>query len=325
MRPVDFTARIVIMLLMISLSAAAQQDPQFSQYFMNQAAVNPAYTGLDNALSATAQFRSQWVGMDGHPVTQNIALHSPVPVLHGGLGINLMNEQAGVLRNTVVALSYSYILKTRAGDFSLGISGGAVQVNVDGSKLRAPDGVYTNGINHNDFLLPIVPVSGLAPDFSAGLFYSGKNLSVGLSANHVIPQPVKLDAEGSSLQFDYERQYYLQMGYLAKLTKAISIRPSIMVKSGGNRLQGEADLLAVYKDFLWFGAGYRGFNDQTMDALIGILGISISENLRLGYSYDYNTSSLGSVNNGSHEIVLNYRINLMKPLKPGKVVYTPRF
>lgn len=325
MRPVDFTARIVIMLLMISLSAAAQQDPQFSQYFMNQAAVNPAYTGLDNALSATAQFRSQWVGMDGHPVTQNIALHSPVPVLHGGLGINLMNEQAGVLRNTVVAMSYSYILKTRVGDFSLGISGGAVQVNVDGSKLRAPDGVYTNGINHNDFLLPIVPVSGLAPDFSAGLFYSGKNLSVGLSANHVIPQPVKLDAEGSSLQFDYERQYYLQMGYLAKLTKAISIRPSIMVKSGGNRLQGEADLLAVYKDFLWFGAGYRGFNDQTMDALIGILGISISENLRLGYSYDYNTSSLGSANNGSHEIVLNYRINLMKPLKPGKVVYTPRF
>ena len=325
MRPVDFTARIVIMLLMISLSAAAQQDPQFSQYFMNQAAVNPAYTGLDNALSATAQFRSQWVGMDGHPVTQNIALHSPVPVLHGGLGISLMNEQAGVLRNTVVAMCYSYILKTRAGDFSLGISGGAVQVNVDGSKLRAPDGVYTNGINHNDFLLPIVPVSGLAPDFSAGLFYSGKNLSVGLSANHVIPQPVKLDAEGSSLQFDYERQYYLQMGYLAKLTKAISIRPSIMVKSGGNRLQGEADLLAVYKDFLWFGAGYRGFNDQTMDALIGILGISISENLRLGYSYDYNTSSLGSANNGSHEIVLNYRINLMKPLKPGKVVYTPRF
>ena len=325
MKPVDFTSRIVIMLLLISLNAAAQQDPQFSQYFMNQAAVNPAYTGLDNALSTTAQFRSQWVGMDGHPVTQNIALHSPVPVLHGGLGINLMNEQAGVLRNTIVALTYSYILKTRAGDFSLGISGGAAQVNVDGSRLRAPDGVYTNGINHNDFLLPIVPVSGLAPDFSAGLFYNGKNFSVGLSANHVIPQPVKLDAEGSSLQFDYERQYYLQMGYMANLSKTFAIRPSIMVKSGGSRLQGEADLLAVYKDFLWFGAGYRGFDDQTMDALIGILGISISENLRLGYSYDYNMSSLGSANNGSHELVLNYKINLMKPLKPGKVVYTPRF
>lgn len=325
MKPVDFTSRIVIMLLLISINAAAQQDPQFSQYFMNQAAVNPAYTGLDNALSTTAQFRSQWVGMDGHPVTQNIALHSPVPVLHGGLGINLMNEQAGVLRNTIVALTYSYILKTRAGDFSLGISGGAVQVNVDGSRLRAPDGVYTNGINHNDFLLPIVPVSGLAPDFSAGLFYNGKNFSVGLSANHVIPQPVKLDAEGSSLQFDYERQYYLQMGYMANLSKTFAIRPSIMVKSGGSRLQGEADLLAVYKDFLWFGAGYRGFDDQTMDALIGILGISISENLRLGYSYDYNMSSLGSANNGSHEVVLNYKINLMKPLKPGKVVYTPRF
>ncbi len=325
MKPVPFAARIMFMLLLISLNVAAQQDPQFSQYFMNQAAVNPAYTGLDDALSATAQFRSQWVGMDGHPVNQNIALHSPVPVLHGGLGINLMNEQAGVLRNTVVALSYSYILKTRAGNFSLGISGGAVQVNVDGSRLRAPDGVYQNGINHNDFLLPIVPVSGLAPDFSAGIFFAGKNFSAGLSANHVIPQPVKLDSEGSSLQFDYERQYYLQLGYLAKLSKSIALRPSLMVKAGGSRLQGEADLLAIYKDFLWFGMGYRGFDDQTMDALIGILGISISENLRLGYSYDYNMSALSSVNNGSHEVVLSYRINLMKPVKPGKVVYTPRF
>ncbi|HUM47024.1 MAG TPA: type IX secretion system membrane protein PorP/SprF [Chitinophagales bacterium] len=325
MKPVEFKSGAVLLLLFFALKTVAQQDPQFSQHFLNQAAFNPAYTGLDNALSATAQFRSQWVGIDGHPVTQNISLHSPIPLLHGGLGINILNEQAGVLRNTTVSLNYSYIVKSGAGDFSIGLSGGAVQVNVDGSKLRAPEGVYQNGINHNDFLLPIVPVSGFSADFSAGIFFSGKNLSAGLSANHVIPQSVKLNTEGSSLEFNYEQQYYLQLGYLAKFSKSFSMRPSAIVKSDGTRLQGEGDLIFIYKDFLWMGGGYRGFNDQTMDAIVGLLGISISENFRLGYSYDYTVSALNSVSSGSHEVVLNYRVNLMKPVKPGKVVYTPRF
>lgn len=316
---------IITFLFFWSSHAIAQQDPQFSQHFLNQAAYNPAYAGLDNLLSATAQFRSQWVGIDGHPVSQNIDIHSPVPLLHGGLGINLTNEQAGVLRNTSVSLDYSYIIKTGAGNFSMGISGGAVQVNVDGSKLRAPDGDYLNTINHNDFLLPIVPVSGIAADFSAGLFFNGKNLSLGLSANHVLPQSVKLKTEGSSLVFNYERQYYLQLGYLAKFSKTFAVRPAAMLKSDGNRYQAEVDLLFIYKDLLWLGGGYRGFDDQTTDAAMAFVGITLSENFRLGYSYDYSLSALNTVSNGSHEIVLNYRVNLMKPVKPGKVIYTPRF
>lgn len=325
MKSGDLKSGVAAILLFFSIQSVAQQDPQFSQHFLNQAAFNPAYSGLDNALSATAQFRSQWVGIDGHPVVQNISVHSPVPVFHGGLGINLLNEQAGVLRNTSITLNYSYIMKTKGGNFSLGVSGGAAQVNVDGSKLRAPDGVYQNGINHNDFVLPVVPVSGFSADFAAGIFYSGKNLSAGLSSNHVIPGTVKLNTDGSVLEFNYERQYYLQLGYLAKFGKSLSMRPSAMVKSDGSRMQGEADLIFIYKDFLWLGGGYRGFNDQTMDAIVGLLGISISENFRLGYSYDYTVSALNTVSSGSHEVVLNYRVNLMKPVKPGKVVYTPRF
>ncbi len=305
--------------------SGAQQDPQFSQHFLNPVLFNPAYSGMDNALSATAQFRSQYVGIDGHPVIQNLTVHSPVPLFHGGLGINLLNEQTGALRNTFLALDYSYIIKTKAGNFAIGISGGLAQVNVDGSKLRAPDGNYQNGINHNDNILPIVPVSGFAADFSVGTFFAGRNLSVGISANHVMPQVAKLNSEGSNLEFKYERQYYFQSGYLARLTKNFSLRPSIMLKSNSSTLQAEGDLIFIYNNIIWAGAGYRGYNDQTIDALIGLVGVTISDNLRLGYSYDYTASALKGASNGSHELVLNYRVNLMKPVKPGKVVYTPRF
>ena len=325
MSRIEFRIVFVGILLLTTSWALAQQDPQFSQHFMNQVMYNPAYNGLDNALSATAQFRSQWVGIEGHPITQNISVHSPVPIFHGGLGINILNEQAGAMRTTYLSAGYSYIIQTRAGNFSLGVSGGATQVYLDGSKLRAPDGEYSNGIDHNDDLLPSVTVSGFAPDFSAGVYFKGKNLSAGLSANHIVPSSVKLNGDGSNLEFDFERQYYLQLGYLARLSKSLSIRPTVMIKSDINSFQGEADLLFLYKDFLWMGAGYRGYNDQSMDAIIGIIGVSISENLRLGYSYDYTTSPLNGASSGSHEVVLNYRVNLMKPVKPGKVVYTPRF
>jgi type IX secretion system PorP/SprF family membrane protein len=306
--------------------AYSQQDAQFSQYFLNQALYNPAYCGMDQALSATAQFRSQWVGIDGHPLAQNILVHSPVPLLHGGLGIGLLNEQEGVMRTTFIKLNYSYIFKTRAGNFSLGVNGGAVQVNVDGSKLRAPEGDYQNGINHNDNILPVVPVNGFAPDFSAGLFFGGKNLSAGVSVNHIIPMTASLNSDGSStLEFNFVRQYYVNLGYLARFSKTLSMHPVVLLKSDDSRFQAEADLIFTYRNFLWVGAGYRGYGNETMDALIGIIGVKIGDNFTLGYSYDYTTSALSSVSSGSHEVVLNYSVNLSKPVKPGKVIYTPRF
>ena len=302
----------------------AQQDPQFSQYILNQFVYNPAYAGMDNALSATAHLRTQWVGITGQPFIQNISLHSPVSLLHGGAGLQILNEEEGAMRVTSATLSYSYIYKSRIGKFSVGVNGGVLQLNLDGSKLRAPDGNYENNlIEHNDPLLPDVSVSGLAPDFAAGVFFSGNKVNIGLSSTHLIPMEVKLN--GGNLSMNLARQYYFQASYLAKLGKTFELRPSVYVKSNGDNLQGEADAIFSFNNFFWIGGGMRGYNDNTRDAIIGMTGINIGENMRIGYSYDYTISSLSSASNGSHEVVLNYRVNLIKPAKPGKAIYNPRF
>lgn len=304
----------------------AQQDPQFSQYMFNQFTYNPAYAGMDNALSATAHVRAQWVGINGSPLIQNISVHSPVSLLHGGAGLQVLNEQEGALRVTNVSLAYSFIHKSRIGKFSLGFNGGIEQVNLDGSKLRAPDGNYENfSIEHNDPLLPVVSVNGLAPDFGAGFFFSSSKINIGLSSTHLIPVSVKLNSGGGDLQMNLERQYYLQASYLAKLGKTVALRPSLYAKSNGNNLQGEADAIFSFNNFFWIGGGFRGYTDNTQDGVIGLAGINIGENMRIGYSYDYTISPLKSASNGSHELVLNYRVNLIKPAKPGKAIYNPRF
>jgi len=307
-------------------TSRAQQDPQFSQYILNQFVYNPAYAGMDNALSATAHLRTQWVGITGQPFIQNISVHSPVSLLHGGAGLQILNEQEGAMRVTSASLSYSYIHKSRIGKFSFGVNGGIMQVNLDGSKLRASDGNYENNlIEHNDPLLPVVSVNGLAPDFAAGFFFSSNKVNIGLSSTHLIPMEIKLNGSSESLAMNLERQYYFQASYLAKLGKTFALRPSVYLKSNGNNLQGEADAIFSFNNFFWIGGGMRGYNDNTQDAVIAMTGINIGENLRIGYSYDYTISSLSTASSGSHELVLNYRVNLVKPAKPGKAIYNPRF
>ncbi|MFI5135477.1 MAG: PorP/SprF family type IX secretion system membrane protein, partial [Chitinophagales bacterium] len=143
-------ALVILIICFYNAKSLAQQDPQFSQYFFNPFMYNPAYAGLDKALSLTAHLRTQWVGIDGHPFSQNVSAHTPVSLLHGGMGIEVLNEQAGAMRVTSASLAYSFIHKTRIGYFSIGASGGIVQAAIDGSQLRAPDGNYNNTIDHND-------------------------------------------------------------------------------------------------------------------------------------------------------------------------------
>ncbi|MFI5134600.1 MAG: PorP/SprF family type IX secretion system membrane protein, partial [Chitinophagales bacterium] len=196
---------------------------------------------------------------------------------------------------------------------------------IDGSQLRAPDGNYNNTIDHNDPILSPGMVSGIAPDASAGFFFSSSKFNLGLSADHIVPAAIKLTGTSSNLNLDLTPQYYFQTSYLASFSKNFALRPSIEAKSNGSNLQAEGDLVCSIKKFIWFGAGYRGFSQYTQDALVGLAGININENLLVSYSYDFTMSSLQSASQGSHEVIINYRVNLVKPAKPGKAIFNPRF
>lgn len=70
--------KLAIAILLISLTASAQQDPQYTQYMYNMNVVNPAYAGLKESLSVTTLFRQQWSGLEGAPTTFTLSGHSPV-------------------------------------------------------------------------------------------------------------------------------------------------------------------------------------------------------------------------------------------------------
>lgn len=317
-----------IFLLLILFSgikiSVAQQEPQFSQFMFNKVAFNPSFTGTDNALSTTFQFRNQWTGLNGHPVLQNFNIHTPLQKFNTGAGVIVMNDISGALRNTNVMISFCKRIPIKKSLLNFGLSGGILQSALDGEKLRAADGNYNGTINHNDNLLPTNSVNGIVPDISAGISFISKKFETGISVNHMLGIAQKVSVNSLSLHSSNERIFDFYTSKLFHVGRNFSFTPSVLLKSNLVNIQQEANAILIYKKYFWVGAGYRGFTIKSKDALIGYLGIKLSENFKLGYSYDYNLSALSSTNNGSHELLIIYQLKLVKPAIPGKVVFTPR-
>ena len=73
----------------------AQQDSQFTQYMYNTININPAYAGSRETLSIFALHRTQWVGLEGAPVTNTASIHTPINGSNLGLGVSIVSDRIG--------------------------------------------------------------------------------------------------------------------------------------------------------------------------------------------------------------------------------------
>ena len=164
----------------------AQSEPQFTQYMLNRYLVNPAYAGHDDALEVSAIHRSQYVSIANRFIaTQGLNLNLPIDVISSGIGITAINDLIGFQRSTYLALNYDYRKKFKWGKMGIGIGLGLIQTSIDGDKLRAPEGDYTTGVNHNDNFLPNSLQQGVAPDLSFGIYFNNGKYFAGASINHI--------------------------------------------------------------------------------------------------------------------------------------------
>ncbi|MGN7723994.1 PorP/SprF family type IX secretion system membrane protein [Chitinophaga sp. 22620] len=110
-----FTQLSTLLLLMLPALTKAQsagnpiqqRDPLIAQYFENRFLGNPALAGADTGLNINVGYRKQWKDMPDAPVT--FALTGDYQVAKKlGVGLTVFNDQAGILKQTRVALSYAY-------------------------------------------------------------------------------------------------------------------------------------------------------------------------------------------------------------------------
>jgi len=313
---------LVLVLGAVSLSLA-QQPSQYTLFMFNRYAYNNAYNGLDKSLSLTGVFRKQWVGFPGSPLNANFSAHLPIEFISSGVGLGVEYDMLGAYKNLSVKLSYSYLLRLGQGTLSIGAAGRLLQKNLDGSKLITPTGNYETGINHNDNVVPIANENGLSFSLDAAVYYKHEKFGIGFSAINLNSPRINLATDAS---VTYRPAYFLMGHYNWQMTDKFSLHPHVLLKTDFIKVQPEIALILRYNGNIFGGLAFRGYDANSIDAVVFLAGMQITKNIMLAYSYDLSIGSLQSFNSGSHEVVLNYNLNkkIGKEI-PAKVIYNPRF
>ena len=124
-------------------TVSAQQDPQITHNMFDKFLYNPGVVGSQPAINLGLLHRSQWVGIDGAPTTQNLTVEAKIEALHGGLGLNIVNDALGPLSNKQATLSYAYqLMLNEKNQLGFGFSFGMMQYSIDpgGDGWVFPDG-----------------------------------------------------------------------------------------------------------------------------------------------------------------------------------------
>lgn len=273
--------------------AMAQDDPQFSQNMYNRLPVNPGYAGSTGSMCATSLIRNQWVGFEGAPISQNFAFDALVEPLHGGLGFALTHDQLGFTNSLNFKVAYAYRMRlSNSGRLAFGLSGGFMQRSLD----------LTQTINSSDDPLPLGSYHAIAPDFDFGVYYNTSDFYMGASVTHINAAKLSYVADnGDAYEPHINRHYYFMGGYNYALNRIFTLKPSFFFKTDGTSQQTDINLTVLYNNSLWLGVSYR-----TSDAVILMAGINVTNELKVGYSYDITTSLINTASSGSHELMLRY-------------------
>ncbi|MEI6020888.1 MAG: type IX secretion system membrane protein PorP/SprF [Bacteroidota bacterium] len=287
----------ILFLLFVEFSIA-QQLPQFSQYMLNEMAVNPAMAGKDDFSEVRSINRHQWVGITDAPRTYMLTLQGPIKNKNMGVGMNLFTDVVGPTRRTGLNFSYAYHLKiNKETNLSMALTAGILQWGIDGNKISLHDEgdqqLYTNY------------QTTLVPDFGAGIYYYKKKVYYfGLSVPQLYNAPIKL-YEGAYKNSRLVTQFNISGGYIFKLNDDFSVEPSFLFKYE-RPAPAKLDIgaRAIYKSQVWIGATYRS---QT--AVSAMLGYMFDDYLTIGYAYDVSTGRIKKYAAGTHEILLGIKFS----------------
>ena len=289
-----FKNSFLFFILNVSLTLG-QQDPQITQNMFDKFLYNPGVVGSQPSVNVGLLHRSQWVGVPGAPTTQNLTVESRIEALNGGIGLNVVNDALGPLSTKTATLSYAYQLRLNENNqLGFGFSFGMMQIGFE-EEWITPDGQI-------DSSLPPTGTSATVPDIGLGLYFTSENYYLGLSITHLVPFEANFDGISN---FNPARHYYISAGYDYDIDEQFSVRPSYYMKTDGVIFQMDFNVNAFYQQKHWVGFSYR-----IEDAIAFLVGAELTNNLTLGYAYDFVTSKLASETTGGHEVMLRYSFDL---------------
>ncbi len=318
--------------LALTVQSVHAQDIHFTQFTASPLIVNPAFTGnISGQWRAAAIYRDQWRSVTSPFKTYAASVDAPIihDLSHGdnlAAGLQLYNDRAGDgnLSNLSVLGSVAYHKFLGANEnksLSVGFQAGYTQKSIDLTKLYFPNefnaGQFepgTSGEAMNNKVSYVTINAGIAWAHAAGNNFS---YVIGLGANN-LNQPQESFKKKQSSDVGLGMRYTAQVGAIAYLGEKFSLRPAFLYQSQSTATEmvagNEFHLIVGNPEFRSFtSAVFLGGYYRNNDAIMVNAGVEF-KGLRVGVSYDYNTSNLKTASNGNDgfEICLIY--NAPNPL-----------
>jgi type IX secretion system PorP/SprF family membrane protein len=313
---------IIICALLLSGSLKAQ-DPHFSQFFASPLTLNPAFTGkFDGQWRLAANHRDQWPSIPKAYVTTSASVDFPImkkKIPDGdifGLGLSGVSDASAnsalKLNYGSISLSYHKSLDEEGyHTIGAGFQGTYSSMVLDITKLTFEDMLRQNGFTGttNDVLTNGQNQNYI--DMNAGLLYSGSsngvnNFYLGASMYHINRPKVSFKDKNWYLT----GRITIHGGGSFPLTDVVAINTSVIHQIQnkasetivGAAVSMNANPGEVNPTNVYIGSWYR-----FKDAIIPYIGVEFT-GLRIGFSYDVNTSSLKAAtgSRGGSEVSIIY-------------------
>ena len=292
--------------VLIVHSSVAQQAATYAQYMFNGLAINPAYAGSHDALSATLLTRFQNVGLPGSPNTQTLALHSPLLNKRVGVGLLVVRDNLGIIDQSGVHAFYSYSIPiSEEAKLSFGLQGGYSKYQAAYTDLDVynfPDFAFNQDIRES------------RPNFGAGIYYRNKSSYFGIAMphmlNNVFDRGVGFETVKQSVPVIFTG------GHVFPINRMLMFKPNFMFQVVDNRpVELDINTNFLIDRVLWVGMSYKSSKQVVM-----LTELKLTDQFWFGYSYTITAGPIRTAELGSHEVLLNYRFMYNK-----KGVVTPRY
>lgn len=310
MKSLAYKSFIITLLSLVAIFSHAQETSLFTQYTQNKYFYNPAYAGYHGYAVGHLVYRKQWSGFDGAPETMLFSFQSPVAKIMG-VGGRIFRDNTGVVSRTGAQASYAYSVNISDDQqLHFGLSVGALVNSVRWDALSANDRQDPTLYRlNNSFVL----------DGAFGAYYRLKGLEVSFAFPQLFNRSLREQSTTSSSVFRYVNQSVAAVSYHFDLIGGdLSVTPMLLHRFGSFAIQnaGQFDIsvTAEWQETFWVSFLHRTEYGSAANA-----GFHFKQ-FSFGYAYEFasNTSMIGSISNGSHEILVSYHLGRKgkKKVKP---------
>ncbi len=291
----------LFILMLLVVSAQAQQSVTYSQFMLNDYGLNPAVAGNSKGIMCMAGRRTQWRGFELSPVTNFASITRDIGKKKGykfywhGVGLYFEQDNLGIFTNTVASLSYAIHLKlSKKYYLSCGIAAGVKQAAL----------IYD--VDPNDVAVATRVKGVVVPDFIPGLYLSSKKFAMGLSVRNLYKN--KLQDKKGEIGTPDKPSRLRPVAYLTVNRKFFSsgydfiFVPSVNIQSTFVGIPiSSFNFIAYYHKRVGLGLSYR-----MHDAMSMMLHVRIWKNVIVGFAYDYTISKFRNAHANSTEVMFGF-------------------